>query len=312
MAMLSVVFVWIWTWRHTGSVYLASVGMGMILMSLPSSLLIYKVVYQIPYFVQIHILAVFLVLGIGADDVFVLVDAWKQSAKMSGDEHTSLSEGLTDEQKRQYSRLVFSLTRARQAIFNTSFTTAVAFLATGVSPVMPISSFGIYAATAIVMNYFMAITILPPAVIIYHRNFSSKRNYCYDVCCACCCFSRSRTLPESNDESEEGEAVSKKEDEAAGSSWFFEKVYIPAMTWQPGGGDGEKKSSMYPLPCLFIAVLVAVMISHVVYASKLQPPTEAEVWFRDEHMFTGFIDTMMNDFALGKASMYVKVSGLQV
>ena len=37
------------------------------------------IIFQVEYFVQIHILAVFLVLGVGADDVFVLVDAWKQS-----------------------------------------------------------------------------------------------------------------------------------------------------------------------------------------------------------------------------------------
>jgi hypothetical protein len=36
---------------------------------------------------------------------------------------------------------------------------------------------GIYAATAIVMNFLMAVSLLPPAVIIYHRNFESKRNY---------------------------------------------------------------------------------------------------------------------------------------
>lgn len=40
---------------------------------------VYKLVFQIEYFDFIHILAVFLILGIGADDVFVVFDAWNQS-----------------------------------------------------------------------------------------------------------------------------------------------------------------------------------------------------------------------------------------
>ena len=42
-------------------------------------------------------------------------------------------------------------------VFNTSFTTTVAFLATATSPAMPISTFGIYAALTIVSNYIFVI-----------------------------------------------------------------------------------------------------------------------------------------------------------
>jgi hypothetical protein len=63
MAVLSVTFVFIWIWTHSESLFLASTGMGMILMSLPNALFIYKCIFMVPYFVQIHILAIFLVLG---------------------------------------------------------------------------------------------------------------------------------------------------------------------------------------------------------------------------------------------------------
>jgi hypothetical protein len=177
MTILSIIFVFIWIWTHTESLFLAAVGMGMILMSLPNALFVYKIIFQVPYFVQIHILAIFLVLGIGADDVFVLTDAWKQTEDMTGNEYPAVTTDFTDGQRKQYCRLSAAMGRASQAIFNTSVTTAVAFLATGASPVMPISAFGFFAALAIIFNYIMAMTLLPAAVILYVNSHSLTLPY---------------------------------------------------------------------------------------------------------------------------------------
>ena len=70
--------------------------------------------------------------------------------------------------------------RAVRAIAVTSGTTAVAFLANVMSPMMPIKSFGIYAATIIPANYFLIVLLFPPAVIIYENNFAK-----YKCCCFC-------------------------------------------------------------------------------------------------------------------------------
>ena len=63
----------------TGSVFIASLGMFEILMSLPVSIFIYKLAFRIAYLGNIQVLSIFIVLGIGADDVFVFYDAFKQS-----------------------------------------------------------------------------------------------------------------------------------------------------------------------------------------------------------------------------------------
>ncbi len=34
------------------------------------------------FYTQLHILTIFLALGVGADDVFVYVDCWRQSAEV--------------------------------------------------------------------------------------------------------------------------------------------------------------------------------------------------------------------------------------
>lgn len=58
-------------------------------------------------------------------------------------------------------------------VFNTSFTTAVAFIATGFSPLMPIATFGWYAATCVLMNYVFVITLMPPATVLASIYFSN-------------------------------------------------------------------------------------------------------------------------------------------
>ena len=44
-----------------------------------SVVILHRVVFRISYFAGMQILVVFVILGIGADDCFVFVDAWKQS-----------------------------------------------------------------------------------------------------------------------------------------------------------------------------------------------------------------------------------------
>ena len=83
---------------------------------------------QVKYFGLMQWLTIFIVLGVGADDIFVLVDAWKQSTIFVPDQGTYF-----DNLKM---RLKYSMCRCAKAVFNTSFTTAAAFFATAVSPIM--------------------------------------------------------------------------------------------------------------------------------------------------------------------------------
>lgn len=64
---------------HTGSVFLSVFSMINIFMSIPIGLFLYKQVFNISYFSTLHMATVFIVLGIGCDDVFVFHDFWKSS-----------------------------------------------------------------------------------------------------------------------------------------------------------------------------------------------------------------------------------------
>ncbi len=79
-AVISVILVWVYMWYMLGSLFLASTGMLEILLSLPCAWFIFRVIFQIKYFAGLNALTIFIVCAIGADDVFVFWDAYKQSA----------------------------------------------------------------------------------------------------------------------------------------------------------------------------------------------------------------------------------------
>lgn len=70
--------------------------------------------------------------------------------------------------------------RASKAILATSSTTGAAFLATGLSTIMPISSFGFFAGVLIPINFILVITFYPVLLMIYTKY---TKNMCTMASC---------------------------------------------------------------------------------------------------------------------------------
>ena len=275
-AAFSMLFVFGYLRMYIGSTWLAVVGLFQIFMSLPVTIFIYRAIYQIDYWAELHGLTLFIVLGVGADDVFVFVDGWRQTAYLqrdAGDEDVS------------HQRLYLTYVHTAQAVFNTSFTTAFAFIATGQSPLMPISTFGYYAATCIILNYILTMTLTPPAVIIAHKYFCWKPGIAA-YSCAC------KESPVTGERDTDGKA------EPDGSP-FIEKVYIPVM-------EGEARGIPLSALAIFIALL-AYGIFNTTQAVQLQPPQEQEKWFPDDHMFTIAEDKMTDQYISGDDTAYAVI-----
>ena len=151
--MASIMFVYYYIAFYTGSNFIGSMGMLQIILTLPLALFIYRGILQITFFNQLHVLAIYLVLGIGADDIFVFMDGWNQSI--------NLYHNTAD-------RLDVTFKRAFWAMAATSSTTCVAFMSTAISPIMPIASFGWYAAIGVLLNYVLAVTLFPCTLMVYH------------------------------------------------------------------------------------------------------------------------------------------------
>ena len=71
----SIAFVLLYLCIHTTSPFLGLTGMFQILISLPIAIFIYRIVFAIDFFQTLHALAIFVILGIGADNIFVFIDA---------------------------------------------------------------------------------------------------------------------------------------------------------------------------------------------------------------------------------------------
>lgn len=78
---------------YTRSVFFGLLAMISVVLSMPAGLFLYSVVFRIIYFNNLHILVLFIIMGIGADNIFVLFDAWRQS-------EAAIREEIEDEQKR--------------------------------------------------------------------------------------------------------------------------------------------------------------------------------------------------------------------
>eukprot|EP01013_Petalomonas_cantuscygni_P004612 TRINITY_DN14_c0_g1_i3.p1 TRINITY_DN14_c0_g1~~TRINITY_DN14_c0_g1_i3.p1 ORF type:complete len:1191 (+),score=360.04 TRINITY_DN14_c0_g1_i3:212-3784(+) len=122
-------------------------------------------------------MAIFILLGIGADDIFVMLDAWVRS-------HSETSSNINESLAIKISVVT---ARAARAMFVTSFTTFAAFVCTAASPIPSISAFGVYTSIAVVLNYLFVITWFPAIVVIWHKYFEFRPVWM--CCCAgmnCC------------------------------------------------------------------------------------------------------------------------------
>jgi predicted RND superfamily exporter protein len=73
------IFVFVYLAFHMGSFFLSFFSVMLIIFSFGITQCIYGFILGIRYFQVLHCMAVFLVLGIAADDIFVFYDAWIQS-----------------------------------------------------------------------------------------------------------------------------------------------------------------------------------------------------------------------------------------
>merc|ERR1712196_590048 len=148
MSINAMIFVMFYICWHCWSIMVGFFGVLQIILSLGTGYFIYYFIFGIPVFQQMNTLAIFLVLGVGADDIFVICDSWKQS-------RLAVFYMVGKESRHEYleRRVAYAYSRTASAVFNTSFTTALAFVCTGISPLAPISAFGWYSSICIVVNY---------------------------------------------------------------------------------------------------------------------------------------------------------------
>eukprot|EP00980_Cylindrotheca_fusiformis_P001336 scaffold338_cov116-Cylindrotheca_fusiformis.AAC.1 len=253
LALFSLAFVFIWLRINTGSWFLATVGFFEIGFSIPVAWFLFSVVFRIKYFATLNALAIFIVAAIGADDIFIFMDAYKQS-KLK-DPHN-----LVDLE----TRMSWVYRRTGTAMAITSATTCAAFLCTLITPLTSIQSFGIFAAIVIFIDYVLVMTLFCTAVVIYHDRFED--NSCCGCCWPCGTLKPSNTdkarhhLEQSGEEQVQGDCVSR----------FFRNTFSSIIKT--------------PINRLIIFVLFLIWMGLAIWqAVQIEPTKEAEQFLDEDH-----------------------------
>lgn len=139
---------------HTRSLFLTLAGLLQICLSFPLAYFCYTFIIGMNFFPFLNFIGVFVVFALGADDVFVAVDKWKNFRKAHPDATTEQVAAA-------------ALPDAAYAMLLTTSTTSVAFFGTAVCPVAPIRVFAVFSGLLIFLDYIMVLVILFPCLCIY-------------------------------------------------------------------------------------------------------------------------------------------------
>uniref|UniRef100_A0A336L3V2 CSON002639 protein n=1 Tax=Culicoides sonorensis TaxID=179676 RepID=A0A336L3V2_CULSO len=171
-------FVIICMWFYTSSLFVTIMTIVAIIFSLGISYFLYTIIFNINFFPFMNLMAVIVIIGIGADDAFIFMKIWKctlsDHVKSSGiplanPSATCLSELATTQAQNKealYNTLRHTLEHATVSMLVTSFTTAAAFYASIFSTITAVRCFGIFAGTLVLVNFLLMITWLPAIVSI--------------------------------------------------------------------------------------------------------------------------------------------------
>lgn len=160
---------------HTKSPFLSVVGLVQIVLSFPLAFTAYTFVAGLDFFPFLNFIGVFVIFALGADDVFVAVDKFKNARLAHPDDSVQKIAAI-------------AFPDAANAMLLTTTTTAVAFFGTAVCPVAPIRCFAVFVGLLVVFDYIMCVVLVFPALVIYDN--TQKSNCCCDIACCFKCFSK--------------------------------------------------------------------------------------------------------------------------
>mmetsp|Transcript_12602 Transcript_12602/g.15331 ORF Transcript_12602/g.15331 Transcript_12602/m.15331 type:complete len:908 (-) Transcript_12602:179-2902(-) len=284
LAIFSIVFVFLYVRLQVRSWFLALVGMIEILLSLPVAWFLFAGVFQIEFFSFLNTLCIFLVAAIGADDIFIFIDAYRQSAYH---QDPAVLESLE-------SRMSWVYRRTGTAMAITSATTCCAFLCTLLSPLAGNKSFGIFAALVILVDYIFVMTLFCTATVIYHNKFEKDERCCCD--CFSSCSSGCKNLDATPtmiafNAMSKGDNSSQDADRV--STFFQERVFTFIKS---------------PTKRAILGVLFAAwLIISFVNAMKLEPTKETEQFLDEDHPIQKSVKILENEFPVADNDVNLQI-----
>jgi hypothetical protein len=203
----------------------------------------------------------------------------------------------------------------------TSATTFGAFVATAVSPLGEVATFGLFTALLVMANYIFVISYFPVAVLCYHRKYEHTAGFC-------CCVG-DRLIPPTPEPGQAAHQIHQQPvapiapvDPAASAAAAqaiaggVQQPVVPVeATAIPSSGDPptvkarrvetfykEKMSkliNLFPANLSFTLGFLIFAAIMVIFAAKLSTTTKEDQLLPDDHKFQRLINMFNNDFSRG-------------
>jgi Niemann-Pick C1 protein len=161
------------------------------------------------FFGPVHSLLPFILLGIGVDDAFVIVNAFNR-------ERTVARSAESNEMLAK--RAARSLARAGASITVTSATDLVAFAISSSSGLPALASFCAYASICIFFLWIFASTFFSACMVLDERRQRDNRRECL------CCLTRGKPIQEDGDDAFQEDSISR----------YFRNYHAPAILSRAG------------------------------------------------------------------------------
>ena len=134
------------------SSYLTIMGILCVAESFPFTYIIYRTWFDIHAIGLLNIISLFVIVGIGVDDVFVFINTFRLAHQHENDVHA---------------RLVYTIKTAGITTLFTSVTTATAFFANVPSQLPAIHDFGLFMGVLVVVCYLITVLSMPAVLYIW-------------------------------------------------------------------------------------------------------------------------------------------------
>ncbi|CAB4028439.1 patched domain-containing 2, partial [Paramuricea clavata] len=167
----------------TFSWWLSLMAVITIMCSVAKAYFFYRVVFGIQYMGILNGVSLFVIIGIGVDDIFVFINTFRQAV----------------DNKDLGSRICHTIYVAGKATFFTSFTTAAAFGANALSPIPAIHDFGLFMSILVSSCWVSVLFIMPPSLTLWHAGIEKLESAMCNRVLSAIGFRRSESLRLPND-----------------------------------------------------------------------------------------------------------------
>ena len=237
---------------HTRSPAITVVGLIQILLSFPLSFLVYKLIAGLDFFPFLNFIGIFVAFALGAGDIFVAFDKWKNVRS----NHPNATSELV---------AANALPDAGGAMFLTTITTAIAFFSTAICSVAPVKMFAIFCGLLIMFDYLMNIALVFPALCIYDT-ISANPNRKANCFVTLSCFESGGSKESARDTESD-----QNKDAASGKPSLVHTILLGFYFL------------LHKLRWVLFVVCIGSFAITTYYASTLQLPTSSDVRLLNDH-----------------------------